>query len=44
MIMIKHIFNYRVSFIIVKIKAIRSITFMYIAVTRQDMETTAFVC
>ena len=27
----------------VKTKAIRSITFMYVAVTRQDMETAVFV-
>ena len=33
----------RIFFIIDKTKAIRSITFMYIAVTRQDMETTAVV-
>ena len=33
----------RIFFIIDKTKAIRSITFMYIAVTRQDKETTAVV-
>ena len=41
--MIEIQFSLRMFFIIVKTKAMRSITFMYVGVTRQAVETTTFV-